>query len=203
MEGFTLVDAGVAGIIVLSAILAYSRGFVREGMAILGWIAAAVVAYMFAPKAVPLVKEIPAVGKFLENCELSLIAGFAAVFAVGLIIAALFTPLFSSVVQRSVLGGLDQGLGFLFGVVRGVLLVGIAFLVYDRAVAANTVPMVDNSRSAKIFASFQGDINSAVPTDAPNWVVARYNELTATCARETTVTPQIAPTTAPETAPSN
>ena len=74
----------------------------------------------------------------------------------------------------------------MFGVVRGVLLVGIAFLVYDRAVAANTVPMVDNSRSAKIFASFQGDINAAVPTDAPNWVVARYNELTATCARETT-----------------
>lgn len=201
MEGFTLIDAGVAGIIVLSAILAYSRGFVREAMAIVGWVGAAVLAYMFAAQAQPLVKEIPAVGSFLENCELSLIAGFAAVFAVGLIVAALFTPLFSSVVQRSVLGGLDQGVGFLFGVVRGVLLVGIAFLVYDRAVAANTVPMVDDSRSAKIFASFQGDINAAVPTDAPNWVVARYNELTATCAKETSTLPQVAP--AAETAPSN
>ena len=38
MEGFTLVDAGVAGIIVLSAILAYSRGFVREAMAIAGMV---------------------------------------------------------------------------------------------------------------------------------------------------------------------
>jgi membrane protein required for colicin V production len=36
MEGFTLVDGVVAGVIVLSAILAYSRGLVREGMAILG-----------------------------------------------------------------------------------------------------------------------------------------------------------------------
>jgi len=201
MEGFTLVDAGVAGIIVLSAVLAYSRGFVREAMAIVGWVGAAVLAYMFAAQAQPLVKEIPGVGSFLENCELSLIAGFAAVFAVGLIVAALFTPLFSSVVQRSILGGLDQGVGFLFGVVRGVLLVGIAFLVYDRAVAANTVPMVDNSRSAKIFASFQGNINAAVPTDAPNWVVARYNELTATCAAGTPITP--APASATETAPSN
>jgi membrane protein required for colicin V production len=201
MEGFTLVDAGVAGIIVLSAVLAYSRGFVREAMAIVGWVGAAVLAYMFAAQAQPLVKEIPGVGSFLENCELSLIAGFAAVFAVGLIVAALFTPLFSSVVQRSILGGLDQGVGFLFGVVRGVLLVGIAFLVYDRAVAANTVSMVDNSRSAKIFASFQGDINDAVPTDAPNWVVARYNELTATCTKETSTLPQVAP--AAETAPSN
>ena len=183
MEGFTLVDAGVAGIIVLSAMLAYSRGFVREALAIAGWVGAAVLAYAFAAQAQPLVKELPVVGDFLsDSCELSLIAAFAAVFAIGLIIAALFTPLFSSVVQRSVLGGLDQGLGFLFGVVRGVVLVGVAFLVYDRAVAANTVPMVDNSRSAKIFASFQGDIDAAVPIDAPGWIVARYNDLTAACA---------------------
>ena len=198
MEGCTVVDGAVAGIIVLSAILAYSRGFVREGMAIAGWIGAALLAYIFAAQAQPLVKELPVVGKFLsDSCELSLIAAFAAVFAIGLVIAALFTPLLSGVVQRSVLGGLDQGLGFLFGVVRGVILVGVAFMVYDRAVAADTVPMVDDSRSAKIFASFQGDLDSAVPTDAPNWIVARYNELTATCAAPAqspaAVTPDVAP----------
>lgn len=201
MEGFTIVDGGVAVVIVLSAVLAYSRGFVREAMAIAGWIGAAFLAYFFAAKAQPLVKELPVVGKFLQDsCELSLIGAFAVVFAIGLIIAALFTPLFSSVVQRSVLGGLDQGVGFLFGVVRGILLVGVAFLVYDRAVAANTVPMVDNSRSAKIFASFQGDIDAAVPTDAPNWIVARYNDLTATCARTTEVPAEVpAITPAPAT----
>lgn len=194
MEGFTLVDAGVAGIIVLSAILAYSRGFVREAMAIAGWVGAAVLAYAFAAKAQPLVKELPVIGKFLsDSCELSLIAAFAAVFAVGLIIAALFTPLFSSVVQRSVLGGLDQGMGFMFGVLRGVVLVGVAFMVYDRAVAANTVPMVDDSRSAKIFASFQGNLDAAVPSDAPNWIVARYNELTATCTKANPAAAEVAP----------
>ena len=103
-------------------------------------------------------------------------------FAIGLILASLFTPLFSSVVQRSALGGLDQGLGFLFGVLRGIVLVGVAFLVYDRAVAANTVAMVDDSRSAKIFASFQANIDAAVPDDAPGWIVTRYNDLTAACA---------------------
>lgn len=195
MEGFTLVDAGVAVIIVLSAILAYSRGFVREAMAIVGWIGAAVLAYVFAPQAMPLVKEIPVLGSFLgDSCELSMIAAFAAVFAIGLILASLFTPLFSSVVQRSALGGLDQGLGFLFGVLRGIVLVGVAFLVYDRAVAANTVPMVDDSRSARIFASFQGKIDAAVPDDAPGWIVTRYNSLTAVCAPGgSTATPAPAP----------
>ncbi|OHC58718.1 MAG: colicin V production CvpA [Rhodobacterales bacterium RIFCSPHIGHO2_02_FULL_62_130] len=194
MEGFTLVDAGVAGIIVLSAILAYSRGFVREAMAIAGWVGAAFLAFLFAPSAQPLVKEIPVLGNFLgDSCELSIIAAFAAVFAIGLVLASLFTPLFSSVVQRSALGGLDQGLGFLFGVLRGIVLVGVAFLVYDRAVAANTVPMVDESRSAKIFASFQGNIDAAVPSDAPNWILSRYTDLTAACTADAKPAAEAAP----------
>ncbi|MFN3822607.1 MAG: CvpA family protein [Pseudorhodobacter sp.] len=182
MEGFTLVDGVVALVIVLSAVLAYSRGLVRESLAIAGWIGAAVLAYVFAAQVQPLVKEIPMVGGFLQDsCELSVIAAFALVFAVGLVIAALFSPLLSSMVQRSILGGLDQGLGFLFGVVRGVLLVAVAFIVYDRAVAADTIPMVDNSRSAKVFASFQTNIDETIPSDAPGWIVARYEALTNFC----------------------
>jgi|688.fasta_scaffold476835_2 membrane protein required for colicin V production len=182
MDGFTLIDGIVAAVIVLSAILAYSRGLVREAMAIAGWVGAAVLAYIFAPQAEPLIKELPVVGAFLsESCELSIIAAFAAVFALGLVVMSLFTPLFSSAVQRSVLGGLDQALGFLFGVARGVLLVAVAFIVYDRAVAADTVAMVDDSRSAKVFASFQDSLNKTVPEDAPGWIVERYEELTGSC----------------------
>ena len=195
MEGFTLIDGVVALVIVLSAVLAYSRGLVRESLAIAGWAGAAVLAYIFAAQAQPLVKELPVVGKFLaDSCELSIIAAFAAVFAIGLVIAALFSPLLSSMVQRSVLGGLDQGLGFLFGVVRGVLLVAVAFIVYDRAVASNTVPMVDNSRAAKVFASFQSNIDDTIPTDAAGWIVARYEALTSGCNA-----PASSTTTAPDT----
>ena len=110
MEGFTIIDGVVALVIVLSALLAYSRGFVREALAIGGWIVAGLLAFIFAPQVEPLVKEIPMVGDFLgDNCELSMIAAFAVVFAVALIIASLITPLFSSVVQRSAVGGIDQG----------------------------------------------------------------------------------------------
>ena len=204
MNGFTVIDGVAAGIIVLSAILAYSRGFVREGMAIAGWVGAAVLAFVFAPTVQPLVKEVPVLSKFLaDSCELSIIAAFAAVFAVGLVVASLFTPLFSSVVQRSALGGLDQALGFLFGVVRGVLLVAVAFFVYDKAALTNSVKMVDDSRSAKVFASFQDKINAAVPENVPNWIVGRYNQLTAACSVATTtpVSPAADGTAVP--APSN
>ncbi|MGY6695243.1 MAG: CvpA family protein [Roseinatronobacter sp.] len=182
MEGFNIVDAGVAVIILVSGILAYSRGFMRETLAILGWVAAAVLAFMFAPAVQPLVREIPYLGDFLgDSCELTVIAAFAVVFAVTLVLAALFTPLFSSFVRNSALGGIDQGAGFLFGIARGMLLVAVALLVFDRAVPPGTVELVENSRSADVFGQLSGNLNQAVPEDAPNWLVGKYEELVANC----------------------
>ncbi|MHA6344100.1 CvpA family protein [Roseivivax sp. CAU 1761] len=182
MEGFTAVDAVVAVVIVLSALLAYSRGLVREAMAIAGWIAAAIVAFLFAPQAQPLVKELPVVGEFLsDSCELSIIAAFAAVFAVALIVVSFFTPVFSGLVQRSALGGLDQGLGFLFGVARGVLLVAIGFFVYQTVITAQDIPMIDDSRSAAVFARFTDRIEAQNPDQALGWVTTQYEQLVGVC----------------------
>jgi membrane protein required for colicin V production len=200
MEGFTIVDAIVAVTIILSAILAYSRGFVREGLAILGWVAAAVVAYSFADAAKPLIAQLPVLNKFLaDSCELATIGGFAAVFALALVVFSILTPLFASLVQRSALGGLDQGLGFLFGVLRGMILVAVAFVVYDRLVTTGSMPIVDNSRSATVFSRLSGQMDDTMPADAPGWIVARYEDLVAKCAPATPVGTQ--PAVAPETAP--
>lgn len=182
MEGFTLIDGVAALVIVVSAILAYSRGFVREAMSIAGWIVAAILAYIFAPKAEPLIREIPVLGDFLgDSCELGVIAAFAVVFALALVIVSIFAPLFSSAVQRSALGGLDQGLGFLFGVVRGLLLIAVALVVYDRAVTGDAIAMIDDSRTAKIFSRAQDSINDSIPEDAPGWIVGRYETLVGSC----------------------
>ncbi|MEL6170082.1 MAG: CvpA family protein [Pseudomonadota bacterium] len=182
MEGFTVVDGIVALVIVVSAILAYSRGFVREALAILAWIAAAVAAFFLAPQVEPLIKEVPILSDFLgDSCELAMIAAFAAVFAVSLVIVSIFAPLFAGAVQRSAIGGLDQGLGFLFGVARGALLVAIALLIYDRVIVGDPIPMIDDSRSAVVFQQVQDSLADQIPEDVPGWVGARYEELVGNC----------------------
>lgn len=182
MEGFTIIDAVVAGVIVISALLAYSRGVVRETMAIAGWVAAAVLAFMFAGAVQPLVKEIPILGEYLaDSCELSIIAAFAGVFALSLVVVSLFTPLFSSIVQRSALGGLDQGMGFVFGVLRGILLVAIAFFVYETVITSQSIAMVDDSRSAEVFSRITRQIDDRDPQEALGWITAQYEQLVGVC----------------------
>ncbi|MDX5381776.1 MAG: CvpA family protein [Rhodobacterales bacterium] len=182
MEGFTIIDGVVAAVIVVSALLAYSRGFVREALAIVGWVVAAFLAFMFAPQVQPLVKEIPVVGAMIaDSCELSIIAAFGAVFALALVVTSLFTPLFSSLVQRSVLGGLDQGAGFLFGVLRGILLVAVAFFAYETVVSAQEIAMIDDSRSARVFANLTGQIGERNPDQALGWIAQQYETLVGVC----------------------
>lgn len=182
MEDFTIIDGVVAFVIVVSALLAYSRGFMREVMAIVGWVAAAVLAYIFAGQVEPLIREIPILGDFIkDSCELAMIAAFAAVFAVALVVMSLFTPLFASLVQRSALGGMDQVLGFLFGALRGAVLVAVALVVYERVITDQPIPMVDDSRTALIFAQIQERINDSIPEDAPGWIVSRYEQLIGDC----------------------
>lgn len=178
MDGFTIFDGVVGGVIVISAILAYARGFIREVMSIAGWVAAAVVAFIFAPNALPLISEIPVLGDFIgESRELGILAAFAIVFVVALVIVSIFTPLFSTVVQRSALGGLDAGLGFLFGVARGVLLVVVALIAYDRIVGDEPIPAISESRSSAVFANMQAQIEAQIPTDVPGWILERYETL--------------------------
>jgi membrane protein required for colicin V production len=182
MEGFTIVDGIVVLVIVVSAMLAYSRGLVREAMAIVGWIAAAVLAFIFAPQVEPLIKETPVLGEFIaDSCELSVIAAFAAVFAVALIVMSFFTPLFSSLVQRSALGGVDQALGFLFGVARGILLVAVAFFIYDTVMTGQNFTIVDESRSAQVFNRMTTEIEARNPEQALGWITGQYEELVGAC----------------------
>ena len=97
MEGFNIVDGVILGTVLVSAVLAYARGLVREIMSIASWIAAAFVAFVFAPQVKPLIKEIPVIGPILsDSCELGIIASFAAVFALALVIFSFFTPSLTS-----------------------------------------------------------------------------------------------------------
>lgn len=180
----TIADGAVALVVIVSALLAYNRGLTREALAIGGWLLAALAAFFFAPYVEPLVQELPFVGEILrDSCLISVLAAFAVVFGVALIVISVFTPLLSSAVQSTMLGPIDKGLGFVFGVARGVLLVGVLYLAYNLVVPADDrIAMVENSMSQSLLAEVANVIKDETPTEAPGWLQTRIDRLMGGCA---------------------
>lgn len=183
MDQFTLVDAGVAGIILISALLAYARGFVREAMSIAGWVIAALAAFFLAPTVEPIISELPVLSDIIGgSCQIAIIAAFGIVFVVALVIVSLFSPLISGSVQNSALGPVDSGLGLLFGIARGLLLVTIAFVIYDLApVSDQAVAMVDNAASRDMLEALRLRIADLLPTEIPPQILESYDQLMGRC----------------------
>jgi len=179
---FTVVDAGVAVIVLISGILAYSRGFTRELFAIAGWIMAAIVAFFATPFLEPLIREVPGLGPILaRSCVVSVIAAFTIIVALMLLVLSVFTPLIAGLVLDSVLGPLDRILGFVFGVARGVLLIAIAFLVYTNLSGVQAWGPLDRAASRAVFEESSTLLQQNLPDRIPGWLSARVDALMVSC----------------------
>ena len=180
---FTVVDAIILVIVAISAFLAYVRGFTREALAIAGWVIAGFGAFFLAPFVEPLIREIPYVGNVLRSsCTLSILAAFAVVFAVILVVLSVVTPLVSSLILDSALGFVDRGLGFLFGVARGVALVAVLFLLYDLLVPLDQrLPAIDDAASIGAISDTAETLRAAAPDRLPDWLGSRIDRLVGVC----------------------
>ena len=130
----TWVDLAVLGVLLVSALLAFVRGFVREILGVGAWIAAALVAVWAFPFARPRFRE------WLGAPDLVDPVTFAAVFVVTLLILLLVSHWIASLVRGSALGGLDRTLGLLFGLVRGAALVVFAYIAAGLVIPAERWP---------------------------------------------------------------
>lgn len=112
----TWFDLAMLGVLALSAILAFFRGFVREVMGVAAWVGAIVVGFWFEPFVAPKVEHWIADPKIAEP------AAIAIVFIIALIVFSVISGWVGALVRGSVLGGVDRTLGIVFGIVRGAVL---------------------------------------------------------------------------------
>jgi membrane protein required for colicin V production len=127
------VDLIVIGVLAVSALLAFMRGFVREVLGIGAWVGAA----FFALWAEPFVAE-----RFMRwvGPDFGRPAALGAMFLVALLVLSAVSALIGGVVRASLLGGLDRTLGVVFGLVRGAALVAFAYIVTGWVVTADRWP---------------------------------------------------------------
>ncbi len=117
-----IVDLVVIAIMMLSALLAFSRGFTREILSITGWVAA-IFATLYGLAIIrPYAREVIA-----HNLLADSIAGVA-IFVITLAGISLISGMISRRLRESTLGALDRSLGLLFGLLRGVVFVCLGYI---------------------------------------------------------------------------
>ena len=129
----TVVDFLVVGVILLSAMFAMWRGLVQETLSIVAWVAAAYSALRFYPLLTPLLAD------YIASGRLANLAAGAIIFLIVLIPLSFLSHRFGENIKHSEIGPVDRSLGFVFGVGRGLVIVGLAYIAF-----VALVPMRDH-----------------------------------------------------------
>ena len=142
-------DAVILVILLISAIFGFIRGFVKETLSVAGWIGAVFLSLYLFPLLQPIAQG------FILNLLIADILTGAVIFILSLVILSYISHAISEKVKASSLGALDRSLGIFFGLARGVVLLGIAWLIFvqfipekdrpDWVLQAKMLPLIEGS----------------------------------------------------------
>ena len=142
MQEMCGVDIFIAVGLLVSAILSFSRGFTGEMLGIGAWFVAGIAGIYAMPVLEPYAL------KYLHKPVLANLAVFAVTALVTLVTLTLIFSRITDKVQKSVLNRLDHFLGFIFGLVRGVV---ILVLIYFLMMTLTPKTLEDYQKQSKTF----------------------------------------------------
>lgn len=166
----TLLDGILLVIMLISAVLAMIRGFVREVLSIGAWIAAAVAAFLFYDDVLPYVRE------HIAHEQIATAASAGGVFLVTLLIVSFITMRISDLVLDSRIGPLDRTLGFVFGAARGVLLVVVGMLFFNWFMPDESMypRWIADAKSRPLLTALGDQLMTALPEDPEREILDQF-----------------------------
>jgi membrane protein required for colicin V production len=161
----TLLDIVLLVVMLLSALLAMVRGFMREVLSIAAWAAAAILTLYAFPKLKPVALQ------YVNNDLAASAIVIVGVFLGTLLVVSVITIKLSDMILDSRVGALDRTLGFLFGLARGLVIVVVAFLFFAWLVPEKSWPeWVRNAKSRVVLQSTGQALMSMLPDDPEGYL---------------------------------
>lgn len=116
-------DWVILAVTLLSALVGFYRGFIRETLSLISWILAIWAAFTFAEPASAWFTQ------YIESPQLRLVAAFASIFVSTLLLFSVLSYLLCRLLLVGGIAGTDRILGGLFGIARAVVLVSVVLLL--------------------------------------------------------------------------
>ncbi|AEF85883.1 CvpA family protein [Treponema primitia ZAS-2] len=135
------------------------RGFVKEIMSMASLVLGFLTAVLFYKPGAAFVRT-----KILADMQvLPELIAFAALFAIVFFAIKLLERIIYDIISRINLGGLDQALGFVLGLLEGLLLVCVILFIINIQPLFNPESLLVNSFFAKLLSSLVGELRLPVP----------------------------------------
>jgi len=156
----TLLDIVLIVVMLISALLAMVRGFMREVLSIIAWVLAAGATLYSYSKLLPFAKQ------YFNNDIVAAVAVVGGVFLITLLVVSVLTVRVSDMVLDSRVGALDRTLGFLFGLARGLVIVVVAFMFFTWLVPDRSQPEWVKAAKSRVVLTGTGQwLMSMLPED--------------------------------------
>ena len=155
----TAFDVGIGVLVLISAILATARGLTREVLSLATWAGSAAIAiYMW--------QYHPEIARgYIADPTVADIATVVVSFIVALIVLHLLTMRIADFVVDSKVGPIDRTLGFVFGVLRGLLIAIVVTIFGTWLLGANLPPWAKDSQSLPHLTSMGNTLIATLPPD--------------------------------------
>ena len=140
-------DILVLVVLLISAGIAFMRGFIREVLTIAGVLGGLAAAYFGGPLLIPFMRGWLGVEQGVEPERLfgilpydvlADILSYGLIFIIVVIVLSIISHTLAESARAIGLGAVDRTLGFIFGLVRGILLLGLLYLPVHLFVAQET-----------------------------------------------------------------
>lgn len=150
MFDLTTLDYIYVGVLIASTIWATIRGGIFETVATLSWVIAAFAARFISPLLDKLLQ-----GWFDLSASTvgTLVASYFIVFFVILMLVGFFNQRLREKIQNSIMNVTDRTLGIIFGIIRGIVIMGIVYwcALWYYSDAPRLAPWVENARTRPIM----------------------------------------------------
>ncbi|WP_417821770.1 CvpA family protein [Terasakiella sp.] len=167
----SITDIVVFVILLLSGLLALSRGFVHEVLSIGSWVGAAVGALYGFPYVRPYVRDL------IQTEFIADIVAGAGTFIIALIVLTIVTKLVAEQVQGSALNPLDRSLGFVFGLLRGVIIVCLLYGAIEWMLPADKQPnWMRDAKTMPLIEQGTSFLKGLVPSDTADEIKKKADD---------------------------
>ncbi len=150
-------DLAVGVVLLISALLAFIRGFVHEVLSVAAWAGALAAASYGLPYARPFAHSLIPFGWAADA------AAAVVIFLVVLLVLSMISHAIAAKIQKSALNNLDRSLGFVFGLARAVLILGVGLIVVDWLTDRDRPQWVRTAKTLPIIESAALGIKALVP----------------------------------------